>query len=1032
MLNALVQFSLRRRGVVVILAGILLVYGILVAYRSRLDVFPEFVPPQVVVQTEAPGLSPEQVEVLVTTPVEVAISGLGGMQSLRSESIQGLSIITAVFEEGTDVFRARQTLAESLAELAGGLAAGVKAPRMTPLTSSTMDLLKIGLVSDTLSPEELRSFAMWTLRPRLLAVPGVAKASLFGGEIRQLQIQVLSDRLEASGLAVTDVLAAAQAATGVLGAGFVDTGGQRIVLQTEGQALMPEALAAAVIEMRDGVPIRLGDVARVVEGGEPKYGDTLVQGGPGVLITMSSQYGANTLEVTHALEAALDELAPVFEKEGITVYPRLHRPATFIEAALRNIRHSLLLGGVLVAAVLFLFLGHVRTALISLTAIPLSLLGAVIGLDALGVTLNTITIGGLAIALGEVVDDAIIDVENIFRRLRENQTAGSPRPALRVVLDASLEVRNAVVFATFVVVLVFLPVLALTGLQGSFFSPLALSYILAILTSLLVALTVTPALSLLFFGGGVRSAHEPRLQTTLKAHYRRLLLRISRHRGPVIVAVAVLCALALARIPFLGGGFLPEFREGHFVLQVSSAPGTSLEEMMRVGGRISRALLAQGDIATVEQQVGRAELGEDPWGPHRSEFHVDLKPVTPAREAEIADEIRDILAKVPGVQSEVLTFLGDRIGETLTGETAAVVVDLYGDDLDVLDRAASLVSHALSGVSGATDVQVKAPPGAPRISIRLRPERLTPLGFRAGDVLAAVQTAYQGTVVAQTYRGNQVADVVVILDEHDRHDPERIGALRVRSPGGARVPLRELAEIELTDGRYEILHDGARRRQTVTCNVSGRAVSDFVREAKRAVAEQVTLPRGAYLEFHGAAEAQAEASRELFLNASVAGVGIVLLLSVVLGHWRNLLLVVANLPFALVGGVFAASLTAWLEPGEGGLSMGAMVGFVTLFGITTRNSIMMLSHFDHLVSVDGLPWNLETAVRGASERLIPILMTALVTSLGLLPLAIGSGAPGREIEGPMAIVIMGGLVTSTALNLLVLPTLALRAGHFRR
>src|SRR5690348_5497298 len=480
MLQALVKFSLKFRGIVVTLACVLLAYGFYTTENAKLDVFPNFVQPQVTIQTEAPGLSPEQVEALVTRPLETTVNGLGDMESLRSESIEGLSIITAVFKEGTDVFRARQMLAETLAETAGELPAGVKTPKMTPLTSSTMDLLKIGLVSDKLSPMELRTFADWTLKPRLLSVPGVTRCIVFGGEVRQLQIQVLPERLLAYDLALSDVLNAARVSTAVMGAGFVETSNQRITIQTEGQALTADVLGEVVVTHTNGVSVRLKDVARVVEGGEPKFGDTIIQGRPGVLLAMASQFGANTLEATVAVEGALAELKPVFEKEGITVYPRMHRPATFIEAALRNMKHSLALGGILVAVVLFLLLGSVRTACISLVAIPMPLLTAVIALEKFGITINTITLGGLVIALGEVVDDSIIDVENIFRRLRENKTHAHPRPIISVVLLASLEVRRAVVFATFIVAFVFLPVLTLTGLQGSFFAPLALSYILAI------------------------------------------------------------------------------------------------------------------------------------------------------------------------------------------------------------------------------------------------------------------------------------------------------------------------------------------------------------------------------------------------------------------------------------------------------------------------------------------------------------------------------------------------------------------------
>ncbi len=1032
MLNRIVHFSLKFRGVVVALACLVIGYGIYVATHAKLDVFPNFVPPQVVVQSEAPGLSPEQVEVLVTRPIENMINGLGGLDSMRSESIPGLSVITVVFKEGTDIFIARQMLAEKLSEAARELPAGVKAPAMSALTSATMDLLKIGLTSEKLSPMDLRTFAEWTVRPRVLSVPGVARCILFGGEVRQLQIQVLPDRLLQYGLPISDVLSAAKASTGVMGAGFVENSNQRIIIQTEGQLLTPELIGEVVVAHKEGQSVRLKDVAQVKDGPEPKFGDCIIDGRPGVLLSTASQYGANTMEVTLALEAALNEMKPIFVREGIELSRPLHRPATFIEASLHNIKHSIYLGGILVAVVLFIFLGHVRTAFISLTAIPLSLLAAVIVLDKFGVTLNTITLGGLAIAIGEVVDDAIIDVENIFRRLRQNQTAAQPVSTFRVVLQASIEVRSAVVYATFIVALVFLPVLTLTGLQGSFFAPLALSYILAIMASLAVALTLTPALSLILFANGVRQGSEPRLQTWIKSVYSRVVGFCARW-PKTLVAVAVLgCAAAASRLPNLGSEFLPEFREGHFVLGVQAAPGTSLAEMLRIGGLITDRLKKNKFIASVEQQVGRAEQGEDTFGSHKCEFHVELIPNVPGEEQEkLSKDIGEVLEGIPGIQSEVMTFLGDRIGETLTGETAPVVVNVYGDDLDQIDEKAGEIAEVLASVPGAKDVQVKSLPGAPRLEVRLLPDRLTRFGFRPVEVLEAIQTAYQGAIVAQVHQGNRVSNVAVILADSERRDPEGIGALMLKSPQGLTLPLRELAAIYLTTGRYSILHDGASRRQIVTCRPVDRDVTSFVAAAKTAVQSKVAFPKGIYAVFSGTAEATERARQQLLLNSIIATVSILLLLIIVTGNWRNLALILANVPFALVGGVLAVYLTAHLnEAGKQALTIGSLVGFVTLFGITMRNSIMMISHFEHLVNEERQLWNLETALRGASERFIPIVMTALVTALGLLPLAIGAGEAGREIEGPMAVVILGGLITSTVLNLLVLPVLALRFGRF--
>ena len=1050
MLQAIVQFSLRFRGIVLTLACLLVGYGIYTAAHAKLDLFPDFVPPEVTVQTEAPGLTPEQVETMITRPVEAAINGLGNEESLRSETIQGLSIITIVFKEGTNVLQARQLLAERLGEIAGVLPAGVKAPKMSPLTSATMDLLKIGLVSDKLTPMELRTFADWTVKPRLLSVPGVAHCNMFGGEVRQWQVQVHPDLLVAHGVTLNDVLAAARLASGVRGAGFIDTPNQRIVIETEGQTLTPEALGNIVIVMSaGGLPVRLRDVATIAEGAVPKFGDALVMGKPGVLMTMASQYGANTMEVTKDLEAALKDLQPEFERRGIQLYPALHRPATFITASLENISHSLLMGATLVAIVLFVMLWNLRTAFISLTAIPLSLLGAIVILDRFGVTLNTITLGGLAIALGEVVDDAIIDVENILRRLRENQGLARPRPAIGVILDASVEVRSAIVYATFIVALVFLPVLTLSGLSGSFFAPLARTYILAIMVSLGVALTITPALTLLFFPKGASDHEPPRLQRALRQWYEGVLHWVNRHPLPVVVSVSLLCVLILLRLPHLGGDLLPEFREGHFVLGVSTAAGSSLDETLRVGKHISEALLANPNIATVEQQVGRAEQGEDTWGPHKSEFHVELKPGLSGRvQAEVEDQIHEVLNDTPGITREVVTFLGDRINETLTGEKAPFVIKLFGDDLDALDATADKVKAVLDGVPGATDAAVKTPSLTPRIGVRLRSERLTELGFRPVEVLEAVQTAYEGEVVAQVYRESQTIDLAVVLDEASRRNPEEVGALLLTSISGVRVPLREVADVFLSSGRVSIFHDGGLRLQTVTCTPGKRDIQSFVAEARDQIGRKVALPSGVYLEYSGTADADQAATQELLLHGAIAFVGILLLLAVVLGHWRNLLLVLANLPLALAGGVLAVYAIGLLTTGTdpvtliklffqfhgdqpvASLTMGAEVGFVTLFGITTRNAIMLVSHYDHLVNVDGAAWNLETAVRGASERLIPIIMTASVTALGLLPLALGSGEAGREIEGPMAQVILGGLVTSATLNLLVLPTLALRFGHF--
>jgi CzcA family heavy metal efflux pump len=834
----------------------------------------------------------------------------------------------------------------------------------------------------------------------------------------------MPDRLAAFDLSINDILSAARASTGVRGAGFVEGAEQRIVLQTQGQALTSAELGETPLIHKDGITVRMRDVAAVMDAPEPKIGDAAIDGKSGVMMMISGQYGANTLEVTAGLDKALEEMRPVIAAQGVVLHDRLFRPANFIQAAVHNINQSLLLGALLVAVVLFLFLFNFRTAFISLTAIPLSLLLAVAVLDRLGITLNTLTLGGLAIAIGEVVDDAIIDVENIFRRLRENRAKPDPESVYRVVLNASIEVRSAVVYATFVVALVFLPVLTLSGVQGRLFAPLAIAYILAILGSLLVALTLTPALAAVMLPRAAERAAEPRLIAALKGRYRSLMRRVMERPGPMLAGAGLVCIAAFAAVPFFGGEFLPDLKEGHFIVHMSAVPGTSIRETLRIGNILTRELHKLPFIDTVAQQIGRAERADDTWGVHYAEIHVELKPLQ-GEEAEVAEsQLRRELATFPGVYFAVRRFLAERIEETISGETAEVVIKIFGDDLDLLDRKANEVGQVIGSIRGAADVQVESPPGAPRIVVKLRPDRLKQFGFRPVDVLDAVGTAYEGTPVAQTYDSTRVFDVSVILDERVRQDPQAAGSLMLTNGYGLRVPLKELADVFEDTGRTAIFHDGTRRRQAVTFDVRGRALASVVDEARRAVQSKVSFPAGTYAVFTGASEARAQTTRDILVNSVIAGAGIILLLAIVFRSFRTLLLVLANLPFALVGGVVAVFATGGL------LTVGGMVGFVTLFGITMRNSIMLISHFEHLVQQEGMLWGMEAALRGASERLVPILMTAIVTALGLLPLAIGSGEAGREIEGPMAVVILGGLITSTALNLLVLPALALRYGRF--
>ncbi len=1024
MLTALVRQSIRHPGVVIGLAAALVIYGAGVVANARLDVFPEFAPPQVSIQTEAPGFSPEQVEVLVTKPIEDAINGVEGIAAVRSQSIQGLSVITAVLAEHQDIYRARQAIAERLVEAGGRLPATVEAPVLTPLTSSSSTVLVVGVTSSTRSLMDQRTFVDWVMRPRLLATPGVSKVAVFGGEVRQLQVQLDPDRLRLYGIGVDEVTEAARQATGVRGGGVLDGPNQRLTVTAEGQAPTAAQLGQTVVRERAGAVLRLADLGRVAEAPATRFGEGGVDGRRGLVVVVSAQLGANTKVVAERAESALAKLEPTMRAEGLTLRGDIFRPSEFIDLALRNILTSLLLGAVLVAVVLLVFLSDLRAAAISLTAIPLSLLAGLIVLDRLGFGINTLTLGGLAIALGEVVDDAIIDVENIARRLRENRLSAAPRPASRVVLEASLEVRSSVVYATFVVALVFVPVLTLTGVQGALFRPLGLAYILAILASLLIALTVTPALTLLLLGGQRHRAHESPALAWLKRRYARILDWLADRPLPVGAAAAAVCLAAAATLPFFGATFLPEFREGHYLIHMSAVPGTSLDESFRLGVEVTRALKRDPRVRAVAQRIGRAELSEDTWGTHYTEFEVDLVPLTGESAETLQDDLRRILAGFPGANFAIRGFLAERIEETLTGSTAELVVHVYGDDLDSLDVAARRVAETLARIRGATDVQYDPPPVAPGVSVRLRPEALSLYGLRADQVLATVETATRGDRVAQVFEGNRATDVVVTLLPERRARAEDLAALPVTSSAGRQVELGRISDIARTSGRSVIAHVGARRVQTVTANTSGRDAEGVTRDLEAALSGSTRLPAGVYADVGGTGTAQRAARRELFRNSLLAGAGIVMLLWVAFGESSRLLLVLANLPFALVGGVLAVFATGGL------LSLGSLVGFVTLFGIATRNAVMLISHYDHLVSVEGVAWGRAAALRGALERLGPILMTALVTALGLLPLALGSGDPGREIEGPMAIVILGGLITSTALSLFVLPALALRFGRF--
>lgn len=1025
MLSAIVAFAIRFRGVVLALALLVLAYGGWRLAHAGLDIFPQFSPPLVFIQTEAPGLTAEQVEIRVTQPIERALLGLRGLKLMRSESILGLSVITLIFEAGTPIYRNRQMVAERLTTLGDVLPLGVQAPVMVPMSSSSATVMTIGVSSATRSMMELRDAVGGMIVPRLMAVEGVADINVFGGGVRQLQIQFDPARLRRLGIAIDELAAAARRATGVRGAGFLANENQRIALTIEGMPQTPATLAKTVLRRGpDGGIITLGDVATITAAPAPPIGAAQIMGDPGIVMMIIGQYRANTLTVTRNLERAFAELKPVLAAHGIKLYDELFRPADYIEASFRSIVGHLLIGAAFVVAVLFLFLYNWRAAVISATAIPLSLLGAAILLLLLGVNLNVMVLGGLAIALGEVVDDAIIDTENIFRRLRENRGLSNPRPIGRVIFAASMEVRGSVVYATFIVILAFVPLLTLGGTAGRLFAPLGLAYILAILVSLLVALTVTPALAYLLLGRGRLRAHDPPVINWLKPRYTRLLRGVEKRPHAAIAAAVIVSLAAAALLPTFGGRFLPELREGHYMVHTTSLPGTSLTESIRMGQQLTELFLDIKGVRSVSQWAGRAERGADTYGSHYSEYEVDFVPgLSGSEQQRVINDLIAVLEDFPGITYEANTFLIERVNETVSGYTSPVVIHIFGHKLARLDRLARQVAEVVRTVPGAAGVRVRSPPSVPQLTIRLQPQRLAALGVRPLAAATAIRTAYRGAVVGRYYDGNRPRDVALILDPALRRSPAQVGGLPLSTLTGNVVTLDRVAHIEQTSGRYNVLHVGGQRVQTVTADVVGRDLASFFSELRRRVLSEVDFPGGTYPQFTGAALAQLEARRELILHSLLAGGGILLLIFVALGRARNVAVVLLNLPFALVGGVIAALLTG------GVLSVGSLVGFVTLFGITVRNSIMLASHYQTLVA-EGAPWNAETAIRGANERLTAILITALVTALAMLPIAIGSDNPGREIMGPMAAIIIGGLASSTVLNLLVLPSALLRYGRF--
>ena len=1027
MFSRLIQWSLENRLVVVVGVIVTAVAGVMAARDIHLDVFPDFAPPQVVILTEAPGFSPEEVETLLALPIEAALNGTPDVVSVRSSAIVGLSTIVAVFEWGTDLTVARQKVAERLRQAEQQLPAGVEAPVMLPVASVMGRLLEYGLTYErddgAVSDLDLRTICEWDIRNRLLAVSGVASVVCVGGGIKQYQVVVSPRKLKAYDLTLQDVIEAVEAANLNLPGGVLKSSDQEYIVTGRGRINSLEDLRTSVITVRGGSPITIAQVAEVQFGPAPRRGDASLNGGiPLILGAATKAFGADTLTTTYEVEAALDEIEQTLP-DGVKLHKALFRQATFIEATIENLRTALLQGAGIVTVVLFIFFLSFRPSFVSFLAMPFSLLLAVIVLRALDVGINAMTLGGMSVALGGVVDDAIIDVENIFRRLRENRQRAVPDSNLRVIYRASMEIRASIVYATLITMVVFLPVFFLSGPEGRIFTPLGLSYCIAIFASLLVAFTQTPVLCSLFLTSGRLLAKESATSTGLKRVYRVILRPALRHPWWVVgCAVAMLCG-TLALIPSLGREFLPRFHEGNFIVAMTALPGTSLDESMRLGQQVQERLLTYPEVVSVVQRVGMGEVGEEVSPVNFSEFDITLH-FAERDPDELIQAIRADLGQLPGVAISVGQFIAHRMDEALSGVTAQIAVKIFGPDLAVLWDKGQEVRAIMQGVDGVTDLELEPLVNVPMVAVKVDRAKAAGYGLRAEDVLRVVEVFGNGYVVSQVVEGQKSFDLVVRFASTESPDPrsgsgtslETLRDVLLDTPAGARVPLQQVADVFLEARPYIINREDVMRRIVARCNVEGRDLGSVVDDIRARVSAEVSLPTGYFVQYGGQFESQQRSQRIIMLLGLASVFIIFMLLYQALGTAKAALLVMVNLPLALIGGVLAVYWT------DGVLSISSLIGFVAVFGIATRNGIILITHCQYLMREEGKPVN-EAVMQGALDRLSPVLMTAASTALGLFPLVVGSPI-GKELERPLAWVILGGLASSTFLNLIVVPTLA--------
>ena len=1023
MLDRVIRWSLRNRLLVVIASALLLLVGTYTASRMPVDVFPDLTAPTVTVLTEAHGMAPEEVETLVTFPVETAVNGATGVRRVRSATSQGISIVWVEFDWGTDIFQARQIVNEKLQLVTSSLPDGVPPPVLAPISSIMGEIMLIGITGGPgISPMDMRSVADWTVRRRLLAVPGVSQVVPIGGAVRQYQVLVSPERLSAFSVTLEEVLRATEGSNVNASGGVYMEAGQEYLIRGVGRVQNTDDIGSTVVKTVGGVPVLIGDVATVRIGAATKLGDGSVNAAPAVVMSIQKQPDTNTLELTERIDETLEQIQATLPA-GMEINLGIFRQAEFIETSVDNVVEALRDGAILVIVILFLFLWNFRTTFISVLAIPLSLVVAIFALKALGISINTMTLGGMAIAIGALVDDAVIDVENVFRRLRENRQlpVGERRNAMEVIFLASKEIRASIVTATFIICIVFLPLFFLSGVEGRMLRPLGIAYVVSILASLVVALTLTPALCayLLPRAKVMDTDEESWVVRKLKSGYARVLAPVLRHPREIIAGAAVVVLAAVLMVPLLGRAFLPEFNEGTLVISALTVPGTSLEESDAMGRRLEQILLEHPAVAETARRTGRAELDEHAQGVNAAEIDVRLD-LEGHEMDDVLEELRAELTAVPGTQITIGQPIGHRIDHMLSGTRASIAIKLFGPDLYELRGLAEQIRAAAAQVPGTVDLAVEQQADVPQVRIAMNRPAMARYGVTPEYLAERIDVAFAGEAVSTVLEGQESYDLVVRFDSASRGSLERIASGRIDTPVGSQVALSVLADVRNDRGPNTISRENVQRKIVIQSNVSGRDVGSVVEEIRDRVAADVNLPAGYYLEYGGQFESAGEATRTIGLLSLISLAAIFLLLFIEFGSTRQALLVMVNLPLALVGGIFAVVLTG------GVLNIATLVGFITLFGIAVRNGILLVSHYNHLLA-EGEPLH-EAVYRGSMERLNPVLMTALAAGLALIPLAIAGGEPGNEIQSPMAIVVLGGLLSAVILNMLVVPALFLRYG----